>query len=146
MRWVGGAAPRRGGSWRSDEGASLLARRQEAQVPKDPVGSGTPPIQYPPPGYPSSHFYFCILYFAIKYNNGMSLGPPPSPCVFLSPLLPQREQGQQVWAHEDITAPPFWGAVYIRPAGAKSPLAFQDLFRPTGPSYSLSLSLSLSLF
>jgi len=32
MRWVGGAAPRRGGSWRSGEDVSHLARWQGVQV------------------------------------------------------------------------------------------------------------------
>jgi len=62
MRWVGGAAPSRGGSWRSDEGVSLLVRLASVagSLQKTTV-AGTPPAQYFPPSrdpLPNSLFMF----------------------------------------------------------------------------------------
>ena len=70
MRWVGGAAPSRGGSWRSDEDASLLARMASvAGYQKRTTSTGTPPAQYSPLLVPLTQNVFSLFFIYSFENN-----------------------------------------------------------------------------
>ena len=74
MRWVGGAAPSRGGSWRSDEDASLLARMASvAGFQKRTTSAGTPPAQYSPLLVPLPQNVVFSLFFIYSFENNETI-------------------------------------------------------------------------